>query len=718
MMEHFMKNAYLLGVLVPLALPLALGAAPAAVAATAPAKGSVEPAGEAFGNPPVLNNSDSPRAGSLLLRQPQAAPRPHTGQVRNYDLFVAFTDGYIRNPAQGRPDPVRLRSYRGTDVDPNHPYVAPTIEATPGDTVRIKLQNQLPPDPDCNTQAQADINNPHCFNGTNLHSHGVWVSPTGNSDNVLVSINPGVTFEYEYNIPADHPAGTFWYHPHRHGSTALQVGSGMAGALIIRGDRPPTKDANGDLDTLLKSPQGVAMTERVLLFEQIPYACTKDGKLKYIDPEKKTVDWSCAPGEVGEIVSYDQFGPGTWEQSGRFTTVNGRVRPIFANAKTGETERWRLIHGGVRSPITVEFRKLDVTDFFQREKTLSAADQDRFAKERCTGQPVPYILAAADGLTLNEGQVRTSVPMQPGYRDDLLVNFPEPGIYCVVNKPSAANASPDQTATSTGVLGFVRVKGDRVVKDPVKEIIRQLSVNATKYAPAVAREVIGDLSARCPEKAMGGKTMVDTPYCPRFTRFTAHPPITEHEVVHQPKQELVFYINIPPKGATRTNPLFQVSNSFEVVQNPDGTYGPKGASAYQPGVVDRPVVLGTAQQWELQSYFVSHPFHIHVNPFQIVSIIGPDGRDVSEAGSGDPDYAGMKGVWKDTIWVKSDISQPLSSTEPPKGTYKVTVRTRYERFIGEYVLHCHILDHEDQGMMQNVSIGVPDGRGGLAGAHH
>ncbi|CAO3421821.1 multicopper oxidase family protein [Azospirillum endophyticum] len=703
-----MRNTYLSGLL----LLLALGATPSAMAATAEAaKDGAETVGEAFGNPPLLSNSGQPRAGSLLMRQPQATARPHTGKARNYDLFVSFTDGHIRNPAQGRPDAVRLRSYRGTSVDPAHPYVAPTIEATPGDTVRITLHNQLPPDPNCTNQAAADINTPHCFNGTNLHSHGVWVSPTGNSDNVLVSINPGVDFEYEYNIPADHPAGTFWYHPHRHGSTALQVGSGMAGALIIRGDRPPTPEANGDLDTLLTSPKGVAMTERVLLFEQIPYACTKDGKLKYKD-DGKTIDWSCAPGEVGEVVSYDQFAPGTWEQSGRFTTVNGRVRPIFANAKTGEPERWRLIHGGVRSPITVEFRKLDVTDFFRREKTLSAADQDRFARERCTGQPVPYILAASDGLTMSQGQMRTSVPMQPGYRDDLLVNFPEPGIYCVVNKPAAANASPDRTATATGVLGFVRVKGDHIVKDPVKETIRRLTVNATKYAPSVAKEVIADLTVGC------GRAAFDTPYCPRFSRFTAHRPITDHEVMHQPKQELTFFINLPPKEGERKNPLFQVADSFEVVKNDDGTYGPKDAAAYQPNVVNRPVVLGTAQQWELASYFVSHPFHIHVNPFEIVSIIGPDGRDVSLPGSGDPDYAGMKGVWKDTIWVKSDNGSALTSTEPPKGVYKVTVRTRYERFIGEFVLHCHILDHEDQGMMQNVSIGVPDGHGGVAGAHH
>jgi multicopper oxidase len=55
-------------------------------------------------------------------------------------------------------------------------------------------------------------------------------------------------------------------------------------------------------------------------------------------------------------------------------------------------------------------------------------------------------------------------------------------------------------------------------------------------------------------------------------------------------------------------------------------------------------------------------------------------------------------VWKDTLWVKS-----LALQVPyPQGVYTIVVRTRYERYIGEYVLHCHILDHEDQGMMQNV----------------
>ena len=55
---------------------------------------------------------------------------------------------------------------------------------------------------------------------------------------MLLSINPKVDFDYVYNVPDDQPAGTFWYHPHKHGSSAIQVGSGMAGVLLTKGERP------------------------------------------------------------------------------------------------------------------------------------------------------------------------------------------------------------------------------------------------------------------------------------------------------------------------------------------------------------------------------------------------------------------------------------------------------------------------------------------------
>jgi len=93
----------------------------------------------------------------------------------------------------------------------------PMLEAKPGDTVRIQFKNSLTRE-------------------TNLHYHGLHVPPTGNADNVFIHVPSGETQVYEFTIPEDHPAGTFWYHPHRHGWVADQVFGGLAGLFVIRGE--------------------------------------------------------------------------------------------------------------------------------------------------------------------------------------------------------------------------------------------------------------------------------------------------------------------------------------------------------------------------------------------------------------------------------------------------------------------------------------------------
>ncbi|MFD1692718.1 hypothetical protein ACFSHR_17775 [Azotobacter chroococcum] len=62
------------------------------------------------------------------------------------------------------------------------------MELWPGETFRLTLHNELPDnDPSC-PQGEHDHNVPHCFNNTNIHTHGLWVSPAGNSDNVHLKI--------------------------------------------------------------------------------------------------------------------------------------------------------------------------------------------------------------------------------------------------------------------------------------------------------------------------------------------------------------------------------------------------------------------------------------------------------------------------------------------------------------------------------------------------
>jgi L-ascorbate oxidase len=619
-------------------------------------------------NPPLLELKKETPIVTTIMAFPQAESKGLA--EKQLDLNVVYTDSTLYNPASGRLDNVRLRSYTGTDTNPKKPFVAPTIEISPGDRVRINLNNKLPPDPEC-TDWKEDVNKPHCKNSTNLHSHGLWVSPAGNSDNVLLSINPRVSFQYEYNIPPDHPAGTFWYHSHRHGSTALQVSSGMAGALIVRGDRLPSENTHGDIDTLLKRRDGSTIQERILVLQQIQYYCPKS-----------TNKWICDSHDTGVIESYDNFGPGTWRQSGRYTSINGEILPSFI-AKAGEIERWRLIHAGVRDTISLEFRRLK-TDA-PSINTLKATDADRFIGDNCVGEPIPYHVIADDGLTRESAWQTSLTTLQPGYRSDALVVFPEAGAYCVIDTSAIASASASQSAESRQLLGVVEASAGTAVPNIHEYVTGELVVAAEKEIPLPIRtKVVSDLRNGL-----------------KLTSFTPHTSLTAIKDEKIGKQELAFFIQTPPK------PLkFEVSNN--IGPNPD-------YQSYDPNRIDRLLILGSVDEWTLQSHFVSHPFHIHVNPFQIVKILDPNGKDVSVpgaiddfGGTPDPQYPGLKDVWKDTLWVKSVAGKP----------YSLVVRTRYQRYIGEYVLHCHILDHEDQGMMQNVSIGLANGHGATVNNNH
>lgn len=114
----------------------------------------------------------------------------------------------------------------------NSSYIGSTWEIKGGDTVKVNMANQL--------------NTP-----TNLHFHGSHVSPKGNSDNVLLSINPNETFEYEYKLPATHPPGLYWYHPHYHPDVETQVLGGMVGAIKVRGAIDEVEGIKGVPERLL-----------------------------------------------------------------------------------------------------------------------------------------------------------------------------------------------------------------------------------------------------------------------------------------------------------------------------------------------------------------------------------------------------------------------------------------------------------------------------------
>jgi len=130
--------------------------------------------------------------------------------------------------------------------------------------------------------------------------------------------------------------------------------------------------------------------------------------------------------------------------------------------------------------------------------------------------------------------------------------------------------------------------------------------------------------------------------------------------------------------------------------------GAVGSSAPPP----RMLKLGELHEWQVWSDSPAgsagraHPFHSHVNHFQVV---GYDPEPVSSASGGannnnstispiDYLYLIRPGQWRDTVLI-------------PGGRGKVTIRFKPDRYCGDMVVHCHILLHGDQGMMQTVQVG-------------
>src|ERR1700759_4464964 len=133
---------------------------------------------------------------------PDAEITQVVGNLVTLHIEAKMAPNQIRDP--GTPngmDTVQLRSYGGC-------LTGPVIEAKPGSTVRILLHNGLDAnDPTCPPPPDMQKNNPgvECFNTINMHFHGLHVSPSGNSDNVLLNTPPQTKLEYQGNIPCNHP---------------------------------------------------------------------------------------------------------------------------------------------------------------------------------------------------------------------------------------------------------------------------------------------------------------------------------------------------------------------------------------------------------------------------------------------------------------------------------------------------------------------------------
>lgn len=474
----------------------------------------------------------------------------------------------------------------------------PTWSVDPGDQIILTLNNKLPPvAPDekplpPSARPSFTMNGPHNFDVTNMHTHGLWVSPDGNSDNVLVRVNSGTTFIYEYQLPKEHWSGTMWYHPHNHGSTSVQVASGMAGAFIIRGgldDMPGMPGPDDDHIMVLQQIVGSKRAETLVGF-------------------------------LGNI--NDAIDPATMH-----TTINALWRPTLT-LKENRIQRLRFINAASHDNQVLQIVAYDPNKPEDRSVRLPL-------------HPVAFDGIAASGPV----QVNDTIMLAPGNRVDLLVRLPRGAPNRSYAIWSLDDGSSFNDVTHDELIGYITVESPNSAPGPVPaEIPDEYGPASHIIATGTKIDVNRQVLFSAPAKAQGGVN---------------------------------FYVDNHP---------------------------------FEADVINQTVYEGAAEQWTISNSSVGvHPFHIHVNPFKLTDFTtdGLSGPNAPYGGYLPAYYSMREGHYMDTLLIPPIVDNV-------NGYF--TMQSRFERFIGTYVLHCHILGHEDAGMMQLVQVVARPGMPG-SGPH-
>jgi len=370
--------------------------------------------------------------------------------------------------------------------------------------------------------------------------------------------------------------GTHWYHAHKHGSTAIDVFNGMAGAFVIEGDYD---------DGLAKIYPNLRQTEKVLILQQ------------FVDVPNLEL-----PGR----------GPSP-------VLVNGQQKPTIT-MRPGEVQLWRLVNATVNTTITLE--GFTASNGLAPEIRQIAQDGVQFRYENYKNQPL---------LSPPTAGAPPSNTFAPGNRVDILVKIPD-------------SAAPQQYS----FLPKVNSDGG----------ILTLTVAGTPIIPA-----------------MDFPSEIDYP---RFPCFLEDIDPTTIRI----KRTMDFG--------------WEAGRKLPNVYPPAPQYMIDGRQ-FAESRYDQTMVLGDAEEWTLTNSTtqIAHPFHIHINPFQVIEIFDPAIKSPNNVYKPDKNF-----VWQDTIAIPP--AQIDDNGKLTKGHVKI--RHRFVDFPGSFVLHCHILAHEDRGMMQLIRV--------------
>lgn len=619
--------------------------------------------------------------------------------------------------------------------------LAPVWHIEPGETLQVTLRNELG-----GGGAQCDQTR------TNLHTHGLLVapwsaaqSPSGKlGDFVLAELLPagcqaapasphahgaplGPVAEYAMPIPRDHPSGLFWYHPHSHQLSGRQVGGGMAGLIAV--------GKLSDYAQIGVGPQHPVVESRYITLRDMQVRdAGGSASHAYIEEPSPTLCADTPDPEAarnGKCTSQD--GAVTW-----LFPVNGQLHPHIPVRPAGQV--WRI---GNTSP-SVTYR------------LALQAGGDALCMQVLARDGVPVVQSGQDPA---ERIFESEVILMPGSRVELYAAYDDAlnldasrqtirGTQCGRRGPGGtAGAAAAELVTlgfDTGSNGpgETNLAGDPWPAIKLASVALERRPQAVASAqqmyvtpPARARLAAATLRQRVLQQARPA-VPASVPFSAAGSRRCGPDAAPERSADPLRGEVRVVWFAVDhkdqevPAGAQDRNPQ-GVSigdpagpGTFELATEIRDAVGqrvfPSGPVKLREFAADRTDIClraGHRELWRLVNLSNEiHNFHIHQSKFRVLTVHDPYDQLRHEAPWAlSPDQAHDVYPVPKYGYVDIEIgfaAPPRPHAEPdPVDGLAYTEREVGNRplpvQVGRFVFHCHILEHEDGGMMGVIEVLPP-----------
>jgi FtsP/CotA-like multicopper oxidase with cupredoxin domain len=350
-----------------------------------------------FGGLPTYSKPASPSSPPI----PSSPPPPRGGPPH---FPLDFAAGFRFTTADGKTYPAQ--------------FPGPTLRVEPGDTLDLKMRNRL-------ADERSGPALPKGAALTDLHSHGMVVSPLGDGDNVYRTMEVGGTYRTRIKIPATHHSGYDWYHPHRHGFVADQVYGGLAGTLQVGSPLDPWPQYKGKFK------------ERALALTAGMISADPQTGLRVVDDPQPAGD----PGSLGPLLPYGD----TWRKF-----VNGQYNPTIT-IRPGDTQVWNFASMARNGNFNLGITDADGQNPWSATILSYDGNGSRLHPRPITlAPPVPYVF---NGPTV----------LDEGARITMAVTAPtRPGTYYLVDDMTLKRRPQSRFFA----LATIKVEGDPVSEPP------------------------------------------------------------------------------------------------------------------------------------------------------------------------------------------------------------------------------------------------------------